>query len=334
MKNETAGAAAEAGHNSRHFDVERTALEIRAKFIQENAKDNTSLKWRLLVRAWASPMSDRDFRQLTGHVISSRADGSRAERSHPTMAILSGCSIRASQKSDANLKAGGWILSERRQRDSVSRTVRIPPANAEAIDLVSFDILEPQSDTVQEGLEPHSNAVQAKFENLEPHHTVFRTAPQCGQTYNRTYEENIYAQPASCACNDEASHVNGEHLNGHPASLCDLLAESEEPARAAALEKKDPGPKFEEFWEAYPNKKGKVDAQKFWKRLPAEDRRAAIDAVPRYLKTVSDLNYARYGSTYLSKRTWEDDLSAAAGGKAKRELAAFRPRPVYGRPGR
>lgn len=67
------------------------------------------------------------------------------------------------------------------------------------------------------------------------------------------------------------------------------------------------GPTFEEFWKRYPRKRGKQPARKSWKLLSAENRQAAIDALPAYeaacKETDTDL---QHGSTYLSKQTWKD----------------------------
>lgn len=64
---------------------------------------------------------------------------------------------------------------------------------------------------------------------------------------------------------------------------------------------------FEEFWKKYPRKRGKQPAAKSWKLLSAENRQAAIDALPAYeaacTETDTDL---QHGSTYLSKQTWKD----------------------------
>lgn len=75
-------------------------------------------------------------------------------------------------------------------------------------------------------------------------------------------------------------------------------------------EENDPGvtpsaPSFASFWDAYPVKKGKANAEKKWKQLGAETRTAALERLPLY---IADTNpgYVKHGSTYLNQRVWED----------------------------
>lgn len=89
----------------------------------------------------------------------------------------------------------------------------------------------------------------------------------------------------------------------------------------------DSGPSFDEFWTAYPRKKGKDRARKLWGRLSVGDRERALAAVAPYAATVRDIEYAKHGDTFLSQRTWEDDLSSSqpvlsAGDRALAETIA------------
>lgn len=72
---------------------------------------------------------------------------------------------------------------------------------------------------------------------------------------------------------------------------------------------------FEVFWKAYPNKKGRTQAEKFWKR----DKLTPL--LPTLLADVaarkrSDPDWLRgaipYGSTYLNQSRWRDELAADA----------------------
>lgn len=70
---------------------------------------------------------------------------------------------------------------------------------------------------------------------------------------------------------------------------------------------------FDEFWKAYPNKKGKADAKKLWSKLSTEDRQAALDGVTLYKKTEkAKSGYIREGDRYLRTRVWEDFENAEA----------------------
>ena len=63
---------------------------------------------------------------------------------------------------------------------------------------------------------------------------------------------------------------------------------------------------FEQFWDVYPNKKGRVDAQKKWPKLKPEEQQLAIaDCQKRYVQTAKQ--FIPYGSTYLNKKPWQDE---------------------------
>jgi len=76
--------------------------------------------------------------------------------------------------------------------------------------------------------------------------------------------------------------------------------------------------RFDEFWSAYPNKKGKQEAEKTWKRRKLD---ALCDQLIAHvaLMTREDSDWARgyvpMGSTYLNQARWEDvpKLPARAG---------------------
>ena len=82
---------------------------------------------------------------------------------------------------------------------------------------------------------------------------------------------------------------------------------SSRPRRASAGKKPLYTDEFEEFWKAYPNKKGKAVSADIWSRLSAADRKAAVEALPRY-KVSRDVKrgFIRHGSTYLAQHTWDD----------------------------
>lgn len=65
---------------------------------------------------------------------------------------------------------------------------------------------------------------------------------------------------------------------------------------------------FDQFWEVYENKKGKVQAEKLWAKMTNEEREKAIKAIPLYEESKKDspIKFWKHGSTYLSQRVWED----------------------------
>jgi hypothetical protein len=120
------------GPIDRQSDIARTAeallsiQEKRAFFLRVHARNETPFKWQVLACAWASPLTDRNVRQLLGHVLTSKRDGTGAKLGHQMIADLSGTSVRSSERSDAELKAGGWLSVLRRKQSSSIRDVRIP----------------------------------------------------------------------------------------------------------------------------------------------------------------------------------------------------------------
>jgi hypothetical protein len=70
---------------------------------------------------------------------------------------------------------------------------------------------------------------------------------------------------------------------------------------------------FENFWFTYPNKQGKVEAFKTWKKLSSAEKASAVADVPLRLAANwagKELDDLPYGSTYLNNRRWEDELRA------------------------
>lgn len=67
--------------------------------------------------------------------------------------------------------------------------------------------------------------------------------------------------------------------------------------------------RFPDFWEAYPNKKGKQDAEKRWRRDGLDARADEIIAHVRLMAEVDDgwrRGYVPMGSTYLNQARWTD----------------------------
>jgi hypothetical protein len=78
------------------------------------------------------------------------------------------------------------------------------------------------------------------------------------------------------------------------------------------------GASFEKFWNAYPRKKSKGDAEKAWKALnPDESLHDRITDALERAKTSADWRkeggkYIPYPATWLRAKGWEDEDSAAA----------------------
>lgn len=76
---------------------------------------------------------------------------------------------------------------------------------------------------------------------------------------------------------------------------------------------------FNQFWKAWPNKKGKVVAQKIWKKKKLGkhigDILADID-MRQKADYFADKDYVVHGSTYLSQERWRDEDKSGQVGKA------------------
>ncbi|HHB9432299.1 TPA: YdaU family protein [Stenotrophomonas maltophilia] len=67
--------------------------------------------------------------------------------------------------------------------------------------------------------------------------------------------------------------------------------------------------RFEEFWVAYPNKKGKQEAEKTWRRRKLDDRCDELIAHVHLMQAEDDgwiRGYVPMGSTYLNQARWQD----------------------------
>lgn len=74
----------------------------------------------------------------------------------------------------------------------------------------------------------------------------------------------------------------------------------------------DGGSEFSLFWDSYPRKVGKGAAAKRWAVMPADDRKAAVELVPRFAaawasRPREDHRFCPHPATWLSERRWEDD---------------------------
>jgi hypothetical protein len=65
---------------------------------------------------------------------------------------------------------------------------------------------------------------------------------------------------------------------------------------------------FDVFWKAYPRKQGKDSARRKWNSLSLEDQMRIMEDIARRFIN-ADPTFIPYGSTYLNKKTWEDDIS-------------------------
>ncbi len=68
---------------------------------------------------------------------------------------------------------------------------------------------------------------------------------------------------------------------------------------------------FAEFWQLFPKKIAKRDAEKAWAKLTPDEQRQAIEALPkhtRYWDATTTKQYIPYPATWLNAARWEDEL--------------------------
>jgi len=97
-----------------------------------------------------------------------------------------------------------------------------------------------------------------------------------------------------------------------PSASKRTLSESQLDLRAIGSDTSNAGDLFDEFWNVYPIKHGKREAQTAWGKIPKDvDRRAVIDAARAYrdwLKAHPNPPKTKYAQGWLNGRRWEDVL--------------------------
>ncbi len=65
---------------------------------------------------------------------------------------------------------------------------------------------------------------------------------------------------------------------------------------------------FTEFWNLYPRKVAKKEAEKAWNKLDQDRRQKAIEALPAHCKRWDDPQYIPHAATWLNGERFEDEL--------------------------
>ena len=69
---------------------------------------------------------------------------------------------------------------------------------------------------------------------------------------------------------------------------------------------------FEQFWQQYPKKVGKLTAKRSWEKLSLENQQKALEAIVEHRKywTVkgTDWEFIAHASTWLNNHRFEDEL--------------------------
>ena len=65
---------------------------------------------------------------------------------------------------------------------------------------------------------------------------------------------------------------------------------------------------FDEFWETYNKKTGRVNCERIYARLKDKDYAKIKETLPIYLASVKDKQYQMNPQTYLNGKRWEDEI--------------------------
>ena len=69
---------------------------------------------------------------------------------------------------------------------------------------------------------------------------------------------------------------------------------------------------FENFWQQYPKKVGKLTAKRSWEKLSQENQQKALEAIVEHRKywtaKGTDWDYIAHASTWLNNHRFEDEL--------------------------
>lgn len=107
--------------------------------------------------------------------------------------------------------------------------------------------------------------------------------------------------------NTKTLHCNTDVTKRRDRDREELELENNKPSKSLLTEQ------FNKLWKEYPNKKGKENAFKSYKKAVKDDvaDETILDGIRRYKKEIeikhTEQQYICHGSTFFSQRRWEDD---------------------------
>lgn len=135
----------------------------------------------------------------------------------------------------------------------------------------------------------------------------------CNSQHKRVQSATERVQPVAPAYNHQESSIepSDNHQGGG------------ETKSEIAKRKKEA---FSKFWDLYPNKKAKPNAEKAWMKIDVQSHEAIFTAIPKHINSVEwkkdDGQFIPHPATWLNAERWEDDVtpyqqeSATKGGSA------------------
>lgn len=115
--------------------------------------------------------------------------------------------------------------------------------------------------------------------------------------------------PAPCEHHTSTVQEQNKHTT-NPADSLNLIPDSLIPQKAIAQPAVSPNA-FETFWQRYPRKQGKANAQKAWAKQKLDPQ---LDTILRHVELMrcedvgwQDPQYIPHASTYLNQQRWHDE---------------------------
>lgn len=82
---------------------------------------------------------------------------------------------------------------------------------------------------------------------------------------------------------------------------------------------------WETFWDLYPKRVAKREAEKAWVRMSMGEREAAITVLPDWLRVWrarGDIQYVPHPASWLNGARWEDELPSDISGRPASQVPA------------
>ncbi len=188
----------------------------------------------------------------------------------------------------------------------------VPPTRAEAIrfararsaeEIAAVDVVLAEFFTESDGRYVQDR-VEAEFAEVAVHAEKNRDNGKKGGRPRKSPAPSTDEKPKKTQ-SVISDNPNETQTKGNPL-IQESITEQEQKALVQPTAARSP---FLDFWAAYPNKKGKQEAEKTWKRRKLDSSCAELIAhVHLMAATDSDWRrgYVPMGSTYLNQARWED----------------------------
>jgi len=140
------------------------------------------------------------------------------------------------------------------------------------------------------------------------------------------YSSNVIALKENCKANVKAlDKALSKHASKQVQSISESTGESivsiDIPYNQVTKEPKNKrasgySPEFESAWNLYGSKGAKKDAYKVWQSLSQDERDKAVDAIPHYFATVTEIRFRKDFERYLKSGKFEENFTPQPNGQA------------------